>query len=168
MGSQENATLAQLRNAGPVLLVFGSYTCPEFSGAADTLNKLYPEYKDRIPFYLIYIREAHSNGGLASTRNQREGIVLQPAASMRERQDHATMLWRKLHIEFPNALDSNEGNGREVYAAWPSKAYLVDKRGRILFSTALGEQDFHPEGLEAALRQATTAVKESRLPRGPQ
>ena len=168
MGSQENATLAQLRNAGPVLLVFGSYTCPNFRGAADTLNKLYPEYKDRIPFYLIYIREAHSTADWASTRNQREGIVLQPAASMRERQDHATMCVRKLHIEFPTLLDSMRGTAEKVYAAWPSKAYLVDKRGRILFSTALGEQDFHPEGLEAALRQATTAVKESRLPRGAQ
>jgi len=73
-----------------------------------------------------------------------------------------------LHIEFPTLLDSMRGTAEKVYAAWPSKAYLVDKRGRILFSTALGEQDFHPEGLEAALRQATTAVKESRLPRGAQ
>jgi tetratricopeptide (TPR) repeat protein len=60
MGSEDRVTLAQMRNDGPVLLVFGSYTCPNFRGAADTLNRLYPEYKDRIPFYLIYIREAHS------------------------------------------------------------------------------------------------------------
>jgi len=49
MGSQENATLAQLRNAGPVLLVFGSYTCPNFRGAADTLNKLYPSTRIGFP-----------------------------------------------------------------------------------------------------------------------
>jgi len=168
MGSDEKVTLAQLRREGPVLLVFGSYTCPNFRGAADILNKLYPEYKDRLPFYLIYIREAHSTTDWASTRNQREGVVLPPAANMSQRQDHATMCVRKLHIEFPTLLDSMRGTAEKVYAAWPSKAYLVDKRGRILFSTALGEQDFHPEGLEAALRQATTAVKESRLPRGAQ
>jgi tetratricopeptide (TPR) repeat protein len=168
MGSEDHITLAQLRNDGPVLLVFGSYTCPNFRGAADTLNRLYPEYKDRIPFYLIYIREAHSTSDWQSTRNQREGITLQPAANMNERQDHATMCVRKLHIEFPTLLDSMSGAAEKAYAAWPSKAYLVDNRGKILFSTGLGEQDFHPAEFEAELQKVTTAVKESRLPRGAQ
>ena len=169
MGSEGKVTLAQLRQAGPVLLIFGSYTCPNFRGAADTLNKLYLQYKDRLPFYLVYIREAHSTTDWASTRNQREGIVLPPAASMNERQDHATMCVRKLHIEFPALLDSMNGAAEKAYAAWPSKAYLIDKRGKILFRTALGEQDFHPEGLVAALRKASSAPdKEPRLAHGAQ
>jgi len=168
MGSEDRVTLAQMRNDGPVLLVFGSYTCPNFRGAAETLNRLYPEYKNRIPFYLIYIREAHSTTDWQSTRNQREGIVLKPATSMSEQRDHATMCVRKLHIEFPTLLDSMSGAAEKAYAAWPSKAYLVDNRGKILFSTRLGEQDFHPAEFEAELRKATTTVKESRLPRGAQ
>jgi tetratricopeptide (TPR) repeat protein len=169
MGSEEKLTLAQLRNAGPVLLVFGSYTCPNFRGAADTLNKLYPEFKDRLPFYLIYIREAHSTTDWASTRNQREGVVLPPAGNMNERQDHATMCVRKLRIEFPTLLDSMNGAVEKAYAAWPSKAYLIDKRGKILFSTALGEQDFHPEALAAALRRVSTGPdKEARVAHGAQ
>lgn len=166
MGTEERVSLPELRKDGPVLLVFGSYTCPNFRSAADTLNKLYPEYKSHVPFYLIYIREAHSTNDWASTRNQREGIVLEPAANMGERQDHATMCVRKLHIEFPTLLDSMEGSAEKAYAAWPSKAYVVDKRGKILFSTGLSEQDFHPAELEAALRKAASPVKESRLPRG--
>ena len=168
MGSEDHITLAQLRNNGPVLLVFGSYTCPNFRGAADTLNRLYSEYKDRIPFYLIYIREAHSTTDWESTRNQREGIVLKPATSMGEHQDHATMCVRKLHIEFPTLLDSMNGAAEKAYAAWPSRAYLVDNQGRILLSTGLGEQDFHPAEFEAELQKVTTAVKESRSPRGAQ
>jgi tetratricopeptide (TPR) repeat protein len=168
MGSEDHVTLARLRHDGPILLIFGSYTCPNFRSAADTLNRLYPEYKDRIPFYLIYIREAHSTMDWQSTRNQREGISLQPAANMDERQDHATMCVRKLHIEFPTLLDSMSGAAEKAYTAWPSKAYLVDNRGKILFSTGLGEQDFHPAEFEAELRKVTSAVKESRLPRGAQ
>jgi len=166
MGSKDRVSLGQLRNDGPVLLIFGSYTCPNFRSAADTLNKLYSEYKSQIPFYLIYIREAHSTNDWASTRNQREGIVLEPAANMGDRQDHATMCVRKLHIEFPTLLDSMAGSAEKAYVAWPSKAYVVDKRGKILFSTGLSEQDFHPAELEAALRKAASPVKESRLPRG--
>ncbi len=168
MGTAARVSLGELRNDGPVLLVFGSYTCPNFRSAADTLNKLYPEYKSQIPFYLIYIREAHSTNDWASTRNQREGIVLEPAANMGERQDHATMCVRKLHIAFPTLLDSMGGAAEKAYAAWPSKAYLVDKRGKILFSTGLSEQDFHPGELEAALRKVAAPVKQSSLPRGDQ
>ena len=168
MGTDARVSLGQLRNDGPVLLVFGSYTCPNFRSAADALNKLYPEYKNQIPFYLIYIREAHSTNDWASTRNQREGIVLEPAANMGERQDHATMCVRKLHIEFPALLDSMNGSAEKAYAAWPSKAYVLDKHGKILFSTGLSEQDFHLNELEAALRNAATPVKQSRVPRGDQ
>jgi tetratricopeptide (TPR) repeat protein len=168
VGTDNRVSLAELRNDGPVLLVFGSYTCPNFRSAADTLNKLYPEYKNQIPFYLIYIREAHSTNDWASTRNQREGIVLEPAANMGERQDHATMCVRKLHIEFPTLLDSMKGSAEKAYDAWPSKAFVVDKSGKILFSTGLSEQDFHPSELEAALRKAATPVKQSRVPRGDQ
>jgi tetratricopeptide (TPR) repeat protein len=165
MGTGGSVTLAQLRKSGPILLVFGSYTCPNFRAAAGTLNKLYPEYKNQIPFYLIYIREAHSTTDWASTRNEREGIVLKPAANMQERRDHATMCVRKLHVEFPALLDSMSGAAEKAYSAWPSKAYLLDKQGRVVFSTGLDEQDFHPEQLEAALRKAgTSPVEESRLP----
>lgn len=160
--SGDLVTLAQLRNAGPVLLVFGSYTCPNFRAAAVTLNKLYPEYKNQVPFYLIYIREAHSTTDWASTRNQREGIVLPEAATMDEQNGHAKMCVRKLSIEFPALLDSIGGAAERAYSAWPSRAFVVDKHGRILFSTGLNEQDFNPERLEAALRAVSTPVTAAR------
>jgi tetratricopeptide (TPR) repeat protein len=163
MGSEESTTLADLRNTGPVLLVFGSYTCPNFRGAASTLNRLYPEYKNDVPFYLIYIREAHSTQDWASTQNQREGITLLPAKTMDERGEHATMCVRKLHIEFPALLDTMSGGAEKAYAAWPSKAYLLDTEGRIIFSSGLSEQEFKSEQLEAALRKARTALKAHRI-----
>ena len=164
MGSASTVTLSQLRNAGPVLLVFGSYSCPNFRAAADALNRLYPQYKNRIPFFLVYIREAHSTADWASTRNEREGIALQPTATMHQRQDHATMCVRKLKIEFTTLLDNMNGAAERAYSAWPSKAFLVDNKGRIVFSTGLSEQDFSAEQLEAALRKLNALVKDSSLP----
>jgi tetratricopeptide (TPR) repeat protein len=168
MGSGESVTLARLRGAGPVLLVFGSYTCPNFRSAAATLNRLYPQYRNQIPFYLIYIREAHSTSDWSSTRNTREGVVLEPATTMSEKQDHATMCVRKLDIRFPALLDSMTGAAETAYAAWPSKAFLLDKHGRIVFSTGLSEQDFSPEQLETALREVSASAEQSRLPDGHQ
>ena len=121
-----------------------------------------------MPFYLIYIREAHSTVDWQSTRNEREGIVLQPAANVTERQEHASMCVRKLHIEFPALLDDMSGAAEKAYSAWPSKAYLLDRHGRVVLSTGLSELDFKPDQLEAAIRKASTPVKETLLPRGVQ
>jgi peroxiredoxin len=167
-GSGERVTLAQLRNAGSVLLVFGSYTCPNFRSAAGNLNALYVKYKDQIPFYLIYIREAHSTADWQSTRNEREGIVLHAATTMSEQQAHAGICVRKLHIAFPALLDDMSGAAERAYAAWPSRAYVVDRQGRVVFTSGLSELDFNTQQLEAAILKASTPVKETLLPRGVQ
>jgi tetratricopeptide (TPR) repeat protein len=144
--------------AGPMLLVFGSYTCPNFRAAAPTLNKLYSGYKRQLPFYLIYIREAHSTADWQSTRNERESIVLPPAATMDEQHQHASMCVRKLHIDFPALLDGLDGAAEKAYSAWPSKAVLVNREGQIVFSTGLNELDFKPDQLEAAIRNLSNDV----------
>jgi tetratricopeptide (TPR) repeat protein len=164
MGSADQVTLAELRKSNPVLLVFGSYTCPNFRSASEALGKLYPEYKDKIPFYLIYIREAHSTTDWASTKNQREDVRLRPATNMEEQQDHATMCVRKLRIDFPTFVDGMNGAAEKAYAAWPSKAFLLDKRGRIVYASGLSEQDFKPEELENQLRKLTALGKEPPQP----
>lgn len=166
MGSADQVTLAELRKSNPVLLVFGSYTCPNFRSASEALGKLYPEYKDKIPFYLIYIREAHSTTDWASTKNQREDVRLRPATNMEEQQDHATMCVRKLRIDFPTFVDGMNGAAEKAYAAWPSKAFLLDKRGRIVYASGLSEQDFKPEELENQLRKLTALGKEPPQPHG--
>jgi tetratricopeptide (TPR) repeat protein len=160
--SGKQLTLRELRKAGPVVLVFGSYTCPNFRAAAGTLNALYAVYKGQAGFYLIYIREAHSTADWQSTRNQREGVVLAPASSMSERQDHATLCMRKLHLEFPSLLDNMTGAAEKAYSAWPSKAFVIDRQGRIVFGTSLRELDFKPDRLRAAIENVSASVETSQ------
>src|SRR5215472_14001503 len=42
--------LSSLRGEKPVVLVFGSYTCPPFRREVPALNRLYDEYRDRVAF----------------------------------------------------------------------------------------------------------------------
>jgi Flp pilus assembly protein TadD len=168
LGSGERVTLPELRHAGPILIVFGSYTCPNFRAAAENLNAFYTKYKDQIPFYLIYIREAHSTADWQSARNEREGIALRPAGTMGERQKHAKLCVRKLRIAFPALLDDMSDEAEKAYSAWPSKVYVVDREGQISFSTGLSELDFNANQLEAAIRKASTRAKEPIFPRGTQ
>jgi tetratricopeptide (TPR) repeat protein len=144
--------LAQIREKAGAVLVFGSYSCPNFRASADELKELYHEYGRRIPFLLVYIREAHATGTWQSTRNQREGVELMPAANLAAKEDHAAMCSRKLHLPFPAVVDGMDDVVEQAYAAWPSRLFVIGKDGRVQYSTRLTELDFHPEELRAAIR----------------
>jgi Flp pilus assembly protein TadD len=148
-------SLVSYRAKSPVLLVFGSYSCPNFRAAAPSLNALYKQYGSGVPFLMVYIREAHSVADWESTRNEREGISIEPPKTMDEKNSHATLCVRKLNIPFPAVVDGMDGKVEAAYQAWPSHAYLVDKFGTVRYSTGLTELEFHANELEAALKEIT-------------
>jgi tetratricopeptide (TPR) repeat protein len=146
------------RLARPMLLVFGSYTCPKLRFSAAGLKRLYAAYGDRIDFRLVYIREAHaeagSQSGWQSTINQRDGISLPPARDLAEKEAHAALCLRQLAFSFPSLVDSLDGAAEKAYAAWPSRVYLVGAGGRVRFNSRLGELELRPADLERAMREA--------------
>ena len=153
-GQKRQVRLSDFRGKTPVVLVFGSYSCPNFRASADALNALFQHYGRQTPFFLVYIREAHSAGDWQSTRNVREGIAVAPALTMGDKEAHAVMCTRELHLKFPALVDSMEGSVEAAYAAWPSRAFVIGADGRVRYSTRLTQLDFHAEAMEAALRAA--------------
>jgi tetratricopeptide (TPR) repeat protein len=144
--------LAALSRKGPVALVFGSYSCPKFRFGAPALNALYDRYRSQIQFAMVYVAEAHAGGDWKSTINEREGIELSPAKSDGEKREYAASCARKLHIEYPLVADGLDRKVEHAYHAWPSAVYLIDRDGRIAWSSRLGELDFHPEEMEKAIQ----------------
>ena len=143
--------LSEFRGKSPVALIFGSYSCPNFRGSADALKAMQQRYGSRIPFLLVYIREAHATNQWTTARNVREDISLSPATTMAEKEDHATMCSRKLHLPFPALVDSMDGAVESTYNAWPSRVYIIGRDGRILYSSRLTELDFEPDRMDAIL-----------------
>jgi tetratricopeptide (TPR) repeat protein len=151
-------TLDMSRLSKPMVLVFGSYTCPKLRGSAIELKRVAEEYGDRVDFRLVYIREAHPQGGAESdwqsSINVKEGISLAPARTLPEKQEHAALCLRKLSLPFPAVVDSLDGAAETVYQAWPSRLYLIGRDGKVAFSTRLGELDFRPAEVQAAIRDS--------------
>jgi tetratricopeptide (TPR) repeat protein len=154
VGTKRRVRLIDFRGRAPVVLVFGSYSCPNFRASADALNTLFQRYGRQAPFFLVYIREAHAAGDWQSTRNVREGVAVAPALTMEDKEDHAVMCTRKLHLKFPALVDTTDGSAEAAYAAWPSRAFVIGPDGRVRYSTRLTQQDFHAEEMERALRAA--------------
>ncbi len=153
--------LSAFRGKSPVVLVFGSYTCPNFRDSADALRRLQTQYGTRIPFLLVYIREAHTGGDWQSARNVRQDIDLAPAADLAQKQDHALMCSRKLHLPFTSVVDGMDNAVESAYNAWPARAFVVGRDGRILYSSRLTELDFHEDDLAAVLREQTATTERS-------
>lgn len=151
--STASVNLTHFRGSKPGVLIFGSYTCPNFRSAAPALDQLYAKYGQKAAFLLVYIREAHGSTTWQSTRNERAGVTMGDASNLAEKQQHASMCTRKLNLKFPAVVDGMDGKVEKEYAAWPSRAFVLDKNGRILYSTRLTELDFHAEEMEACLRK---------------
>jgi len=154
VGTGQHVRLSELRGKIPVVLVFGSYSCPNFRSSAEALNSLFEHYGRRAHFFLVYIREAHAAGDWQSTRNVREGVAVAPASTMGDKEDHAAMCTRELHLKFPALVDGMVGSVEAAYAAWPSRAFVIGADGRVRYSTRLTQMDFSAHAMEAALRAA--------------
>ncbi len=155
LAKSEGAGTLSVPAAGkPAVLVFGSYTCPNFRKAAPVLNELAGKLDGKVTFLQVYIREAHAEGQWQSTVNERENVELAMPSSMNEKHDYAVMCQRKLHLRFPAVVDGLDDAAEKAYAAWPSRVYVIGADGRVRYSSALIEEDFDAAALETAIRAA--------------
>jgi hypothetical protein len=138
----------------PTVLVFGSYTCPNFRKASPVLNEMAEKLGSRAVFLQVYIREAHAEGQWQSTINEREKVELAPASTMEQKHDYAMMCQRKLHLRFPAVVDGLDNAAEKAYAAWPSRVYVIDASGQIRFSSGLLEDEFDRAAFEKAVLSA--------------
>jgi hypothetical protein len=111
------------------------------------------KYGAEVEFILVYIREAHSTDGWQVPRNEREGVLLESAKTMDQKEEHATACARKLDIRFTTLVDGMDNAVENDYAGFPDRLYLVDKSGVIRYKSAPGPQGFKPAELEAAIQK---------------
>lgn len=147
--------LSSLRGR-PLVLMIGSYTCPQLRHGAPEVNRLYERHQAAARFLMAYIREAHPDGeAWQSTINRREGISLPEARSLPERAEHAAVCRRELKIPYESALDGLDGTVEAAFSAFPSRVFVIDVRGTVTFSSALDAESFRPEALESAIEAVT-------------
>ena len=112
---------ADLAQGGPVLLVFGSSTCPVTDSAAPGINDLHTRFGDRVRFVMVNVREAHP------------GANAPQPADFAEKREHAERL-RDLHgIRYEVAVDDIDGSLHRALSPKPNSAYLLGSDGTILF-----------------------------------
>ena len=140
-----------LGETGPVLLIFGSYTCPVTDSAAPGLTELHARFGDRVRFVMVDVREAHPG----KTVPQPQGLD--------EKMAHAEQL-RDFHgFRFEVAVDDIDGTLHRALSPKPNSAYALGKDGTILFRAQWANDT---KALAAALAAIAAGESPSRSQSG--
>jgi Iodothyronine deiodinase len=115
------------------------------------LEDLYERYRDRVAFFVVYVREAHPEDGWVLASNRREGIAVADPASAVEREEVAEACAASLKLRIPVLIDLLDDEVARRYGAWPDRLYLIGRDGRIAFQGGEGPFGFEPELLAAAI-----------------
>lgn len=131
----------------PVLMIFGSRTCPVTESALPRLGKLHADFGDRIRFVFVNTREAHPGD-----------LIVQPTTP-EQKHAHAEALRDHHHISYEVAVDDIDGTLHRHFTPKPNSAYLLQTDGTVAYRAHWANDD-------DGLRHAITDLLEGRIPRG--
>jgi len=123
----------------PVLMVFGSRTCPVTESAAPRLAQLHREFGNDVRFVFINTREAHPGD-----------LIPQPRTPEQKRA-HAEALRRHHGIAYEVAVDDIDGTVHRLFSPKPNSAYLIRPDGTVAYRAHWANDD-------TGLRRAITAL----------
>jgi hypothetical protein len=136
--TKKTVSLKELRARKPVVLIFGSVTCPPFRRALEGIDDVYRDFRDRAEFLFVYIREAHPDSVLSLVDDKRIASLtkIPQATTSEERTEAAAFCGRTLKLNMPIAVDSIENKVGRAYAGWPNRMVVVGAGGNVLFATS--------------------------------
>lgn len=133
----------------PVLIEFGSITCPMTSGARPGLIKLFNDFRERVKVVSVYVREAHPGENYPQH--------LSAEQKMRQASD-----WVQLDkVPWTVAVDTLDGATHEAYGPLPNSVYLIDRAGHVAFRALWAGQERLLRGKIEELLKRTTAGEQS-------
>ena len=130
---------ADLADGGPMLMIFGSATCPITDSAAAGLKASHARYGEQVRFVVVNVREAHPGADFPQPK------------TIDEKRAHAGRLRSIYGFNFDVAVDDIDGTLHRAVGPKPNAAYLIDKNGVILFRA-------HWANSTAAINDALDAV----------
>jgi Iodothyronine deiodinase len=95
------------------------------------LESIHQQYRDRVQFLWVYLREAHANDEWAMAINAAEAIDFAQPTTIDERSDVAHACAIALPISMPLVLDDMSDSVANAYSAYPDRLYVVDAGGRV-------------------------------------
>ncbi|MEM7480842.1 MAG: deiodinase-like protein [Acidobacteriota bacterium] len=136
--------LADLLGERPLVIQFGSHSCPVYRYRRHWMRDLIADYRERVGFLLVYTVEAHPQGSKSPYAegewnpwiNRLTGIRLAQPESLDERISLAKESRQRLglnrpEVELPFAVDRLDDAVWREWGAASASAFVIDRNGRI-------------------------------------
>lgn len=117
------------------------------------LNQLHAKYKDRVQFYIVYIREAHPHDGWRVPNNLIEKIIYNEPTTDAERTTVASACQIDLDLHMPMLVDGMDNDIDIKYVGLPMRLFLVDAAGKIAYAGDKGPFGWDDQAFEEAIKK---------------
>ena len=128
-----------------------------------SLHEIYQAHHQQIQFIKIYIREAHPIDGwwfgkgfmntLLRLSGSKVSWELYDPVTIEERRASAGECAESLQYGIKTYVDEMDDKVNKNYAAWPTRLYLIDKNGIVVYGGGLGPFGFKPGDLKRAIQK---------------
>jgi len=105
----------------PLLLVFGSLTCPMTASAMPRLERLYNSFGDKVEFVLLNVREAHP------------GEYLPQPETLESKMEHARQLKQLYGLHWTVVSDDIDGSLHRALDPKPNAVFIMSRTGDVVF-----------------------------------
>ena len=122
------------------------------------LNKIYEAHKDKIEFFLIYVREAHPSDGWQTIQNLEQEILYKAPTNADERAQIGNACRIGLDLKLPMLIDNLNDEVENKYVAAPIRLFVINSEGKITFACGEGPHLFDPDGWEDAIKKQVSPV----------
>ena len=124
----------------PIVLQFGSHTCPVYRYRRHSMKRLWSEYEGRVLFLLIYVQEAHPMNSKSPYTDQEwdiwwnrlTGVRITQPQDAAERRTLAKFSHHKLQLVPPMVVDTIDNDLWSRYGQGSSPAFVIDTEGLIV------------------------------------
>jgi peroxiredoxin len=154
VGADGEIALADYRGKKPVVLIFGTMSCPPYRRGVVDFRDLYESYKDRVEFLQVYIREAHPDSILYVVQDGKEVLQkIEQTTTVEARQANAEVCRTTLKLNFPAVADREDNKVSQAYGGWPNRLVIVDQDGKVAWISDARPSAFQAEPIADWLKQ---------------
>jgi len=142
----QNVSLDSLIGEKPIVLQFGSHTCPVYRYRRFGMRQLHEKHKGKAHFLMVYTLEAHpvgspspySNKEWVSLWNRIPGVLVSQHEDYKERLEQAQYSKKTLqkYYQYQYLVDTIDNKVWNHYGSAASPAYVIDLSGKIALRQA--------------------------------
>ena len=148
--SNQSLRLADLHTKQPVVLIFGSASCPNTSANLIPIESLTRRFGSKVKFYFIYLREAHPRGGFHPPLNDLYAKAvkhsIKDADSMMERCQTALLFAKSSGLSLRILIDRMDDAAAVKWSGWPARLFVIDTDGSVVYSGGQGPWRYNIDG----------------------